>query len=260
VEKKEYDPKTNKINACKEDILGHADFFKDNKFDGFINEFRNKYPLNFIINLFNKIDVGKVKNNPKQARRILDEIIKAEIHNNIVEKVDYKFSTEIKITSLQEASGEYKKSIESRFLGRTCEDKTEVKDNYLYDKLVYDSYIERDIIINTNDPSKVGDSKVTVFAKLPEISIPTPYKKYNPDFAYLIETGDKSKKLFLIVETKGYESEKDIPNEEKKKINYAERFFKRLQELYPDIKIAYEKRINKTSLADIINSVVNHQN
>jgi len=125
---------------------------------------------------------------------------------------------------------------------------------------VYDSYIERDIIINTNDPSKVGDSKVTVFAKLPEISIPTPYKKYNPDFAYLIETGDKSKKLFLIVETKGYESEKDIPNEEKKKINYAERFFKRLQELYPDIKIAYEKRINKTSLADIINSVVNHQN
>jgi len=249
-ETKEYDPKTNSIKTLKINTNGVPDFFKDNKFNNFINEFRKDYPLNFILNLFKEINIQKIKNDPKQAHNCLYEIIKDEIHKNIIEKVDYKFSPEIKITSLQEkSSGEYKKFIDSEFLGRNYDNGTAVKENYLYDKLVYDSLIEKEVIIN--DPQEVNGCKVTVFAKLPKISIPTPYKSYNPDFAYLIEKV-QGKKLFLIVETKGYKSQQDIPPEEKQKINYAEKFFKKLQELCPNVEIIYKKRLNKSSLADLI--------
>jgi len=50
------------------------------------------------------------------------------------------------------------------------------------------------------------DKKIIVFAKLPKVNIPTAHgKRYNPDFAYVIEQNDK-KELYFIVETKGYDS------------------------------------------------------
>ena len=86
---------------------------------------------------------------------------------------------------------------------------------------------------------------------MPKISIPTPYKTYNPDFAYLIQKQD-NKKLFLVVETKGYKNEDNIPLEEKKKIDYAKKFFTNLQEELPDIEIKYKTRINKQNLIDLL--------
>nr|BAV59360.1 type III restriction enzyme [Candidatus Endomicrobium sp. MdMp-027] len=251
---KEYDPKTNSIKVFKINNFGVPDFFKDNKFNDFINEFRDKYPLNFILNLFRKIDTQRIKNDPQKARDILNKMIKDEIHRNIIEKVDYKFTPEIKITSLQETDGEYKKSIDSSALGLRCEETTAVNENYLYDKLVYDSDIEKTVILK--DPVEINGCKVTVFAKLPAISIPTPYKNYNPDFAYLIEK-PQGKKLFLIVETKGYYSQEDIPPAEKQKIKYAEKFFKKLQELCPNVEITYKKRLNKCLLEDLIKEFCN---
>ena len=116
---------------------------------------------------------------------------------------------------------------------------------------MYDSDIEKHSILN--DP-KNKDVDITVFAKLPKIGIPTPYKTYNPDFAYLIQRR-KSQKIFLIVETKGYDSEKNIPLPEKDKIKYAKKFFNALQKELPQIKIVYKTRINKENLHQLIKDI-----
>lgn len=90
---------------------------------------------------------------------------------------------------------------------------------------------------------------------MPYINIPTPYKTYNPDFGYLINRKDREKQLFLIVETKGYDRENDIPDDEKRKIEYAKRFFKKLQESLPNVDIKYTSRIKGEELFDIIKRV-----
>ena len=134
-------------------------------------------------------------------------------------------------------------------LGKHIDNTITPKANYLYDKIVYDSNIEKDVI--NNDPNELNNNKVTVFAKLPKISIPTPFKSYSPDFAYLIQNKE-GKKLFLVVETKGYGSTQDISSMEQQKINYAKQFFKDLQKEVTDISIEFKTRINNQNLIDLI--------
>ena len=43
------------------------------------------------------------------------------------------------------------------------------------------------------DIKSIGNSEIRVFAKLPKFSIPTPFKDYEPDFAYLLK--DKNGKI-----------------------------------------------------------------
>ena len=89
---------------------------------------------------------------------------------------------------------------------------------------------------------------------MPKISIPTPFKSYNPDFAYLIQN-KQGKKLFLVVETKGYDSITAISAIEQQKINYAKQFFLSLQKELPDISIQFKTRINNQDLIDLIKEI-----
>ena len=116
-----------------------------------------------------------------------------------------------------------------------------------------DSQIER----LTVDESM--QTRVTVFAKLPKIDIPTPAGKYNPDFGYAITQAGTVQALYLVVETKGYDNRSDIPVKEKWKIDSAKQFFRALQDL-PELKekgvqIRYETKINGESLAQLISSM-----
>jgi type III restriction enzyme len=116
-----------------------------------------------------------------------------------------------------------------------------------------DSKIERDTVDESNQ------TRVTVFAKLPKIDIPTPAGKYNPDFGYAISQGGTAQALYLVVETKGYDSRSDIPTKEKWKIDSAKQFFKALQDL-PELKekgvqIHYQTKINGEHLAQLISSM-----
>lgn len=246
---KRYNPQNNEINKIDIENIGDTKFFKNKKYNDFIMYFIQQYTYDFVIKIFNKIDLNKIKNNPKKSKEILDKIIKEEIHKNIINKIDYEIGNEIIIgNKLQNKDGKYKMSLIYTELGSKILDK-ETKDNYLFDKVIYDSNIEKDVIIN--DYNKINGEKITVFAKLPKIAIPTPYKTYSPDFAYLIEN-ENHKKLFLIVETKGYDKESDIPDDEKKKIDYAKKFFAELQKNLKNIKIEYKTRINKQELIDLI--------
>ena len=256
IQTKEYNHQDDKIEDRKGEYQGDVNFFYNNNFLDFIDFFveGEKLPLSFILKLFNELDKEKIKNNPKKAKELLIHLIKEQIHQSIIQKVKYNFvkkenKNDIFISSLTDAQGNYLKELEHTLLGKYIDKEERVKDEFLYDKLVYDSNIEKDSIIG--DFVEINNKKITVFAKLPKINIPTPYKMYNPDFAYLLES-DEGKTLFLIVETKGYKYEKDIPEEEQNKIDYAKKFFKRLQEELPNIDIKYKTRLNNQSLRDML--------
>jgi type III restriction enzyme len=112
--------------------------------------------------------------------------------------------------------------------------------------------------VDPHDPKQVNNYTITVFAKLPKISIQTPFKTYNPDFAYMLaDKADSNKKLFFIAETKGYNNLNEIPNQEKLKIDYAEKFFLALSNTYnnSNLKIAFKTRLNTNTLLDLIKGI-----
>ncbi|MXY32849.1 MAG: restriction endonuclease subunit R [Boseongicola sp. SB0664_bin_43] len=62
------------------------------------------------------------------------------------------------------------------------------------------------------------DESVKVYAKLPAwFRVPTPLGSYNPDWAVLVETGNR-RRLYLVVETKGSLFADDLRNQEAAKI------------------------------------------
>jgi type III restriction enzyme len=246
-----YNAQNDEIENLEEITQGETHFFQTQKFDEWINFFvkEQKFSFPFMLKLLNNIDKQKIKNNPQKAKERLLEILKETIHGSLLTCVDYQFlETSIYPNKLQNGKGQKKQEIAYGILGKDYMEK-KVPENLLYDTICFDSIIEKEIQLN--DPQSFDNNKVTVFAKLPKISIPTPYKNYNPDFAYLIEKPN-GKKLFLVVETKGYESEAYIPAEEQQKIKYAKKFFKALQKQLPTIEIQYKTRINAQSLSDIL--------
>lgn len=261
VKKQLFNAKANIIEEISSVELGNKEFFK--KYADFMNFILSiskaeKLPFHFVLKLCNKMienDQAKenIINNPKLAEKELINIIKHAIHNNILHHVSYKFASDITISneniSILPVQAESLQPIPYTHLGKHIDNTITPKANYLYDKIVYDSNIEKDVI--NNDPNELNNNKVTVFAKLPKISIPTPFKSYSPDFAYLIQNKE-GKKLFLVVETKGYGSTQDISSMEQQKINYAKQFFKDLQKEVTDISIEFKTRINNQNLIDLI--------
>lgn len=249
---KVYDPIKDKVVTKEEQSLGKIDFFAKNKLSEFVFEFskKEKLPLGFVTKLFSKLDLQKIKNNPSKAINFIKTQIKESIHTSILQCVDYDFS-QTNIFSkniLQNDDGSFIKEIEYTKLGRNIGD--EASDEFLFDRVVYDSDIEKQAILN--DPTSIDGQQITVFAKLPSISIPTPYKAYNPDFAYFIDRGENQKQLFLVVETKGYKNNSDILQAEKTKIDYAKKFFEGLQKQLPDVEIRFKTRVNKQELSNIL--------
>jgi len=194
----------------------------------------------------------KFHKNPKEATKRLKSIIGDQIHKSVIKQIEYSFENKTRLTELQnKETGEYLQEFPHTVLGRDCASE-EAPPHLLYDTIVYDSGIEK--VIQIKDPIQLTEGTVTVFGKLPKIHIPTPYKTYNPDFAYLVSKPN-GKKLFLVVEAKGYNSETEIPPAEQNKIAYAEKFFVTLQKHLPDIEISFKKRVNKTELGTLLKEI-----
>src|SRR5690606_34704910 len=103
---------------------------------------------------------------------------------------------------------------------------------YLYDKIVYDSELEKKNILSDID-------EVVVYGKIPRKSIAIPTiagGTYSPDFMYVVRRKNGEKELHLIVETKDVENKTELRAEEEIKINCAEEFFKQLQKEGYDVK------------------------
>ena len=271
-EKKVYDAKNNRIITEEVKSLGVKNYSKILKIENLILDFSKDegIPIKFLIEIYNKLDKQNFINSPKKAFETLKYIVKEELHKNLLLSVNYDFSENaFSNTSfvnnpsddLYYKDGTPKETIEKHKLGRYISKDKIPSENYLYEKAVWDSTIEENVILEEN--REVADKTIEVFAKLPKFKIPTPYKEYEPDFAYLLK--DKNdQKIFFVCETKGYNKESDIPTDELQKINYAKRFFEclndNLKSSGQNIKVIYNTRINKESLFETIQKTVNGEN
>lgn len=103
---------------------------------------------------------------------------------------------------------------------------------WLYDYVVYDSTtIEKPYALELD---KV--EQILVCTKLPPtFTIDTPFGPYNPDWAYVREEDDGTKRLYLVVETKGgQKGQTNTRDPERAKIDCATMHFKQITAEYPD--------------------------
>jgi len=214
-----------------------------------------KTPISFVVKVFNALSVDfKTKmlcNNPEQAQREISEIIKKNLISMLKANIRYDgingkglpnvFKTENGKTYLDTGSiGKFQKDITGDF---------NLKTKWVFEEVIeYDSDFELEIV--EQDPDI---ESIEIFGKLPRLKIKTPLGDYNPDFCYAIKSSEGNK-IFLVVEAKGYKSATAIPVDEKRKIDFAKKYFEALDEHYKDqnIKISFKERINKTQLAALI--------
>ena len=215
-------------------------------------------PLAFVLEIYNALDKQSFLNDPAFALERLKVIIKEALHKNLLYAISYDFNEKCFCPSyfmLFDENLKPRDNIEGHLLGRFESSKL-VSNRYLYEKGIYDSLIEEEAI--KENIELVEDLQIQVFAKLPKFKIPTPYKDYEPDFAYLLK--DKNgKKIFFVCETKGYEKQEDIDINERKKIDYAKVFFANLQNQLKDVRVCFETRLNKQSLSQILSQILKEQ-
>jgi type III restriction enzyme len=178
-------------------------------------------------------------------------IIKQKFENylmlNAIDKfgIEYqKVSNKIHPTKFTNAKGEVLKEISTANVGLMYSN-NKVAENYLLDELFYDSELEK---INIEQNLE----EVIVFSKIPKNSIKIPVaggKSYSPDFAYVLNYKDKSKKLYFVVETKNT-FEENLRNEERQKIRHAEKFFG------DAIKIKFRKQFSNQKIESLIREIL----
>jgi type III restriction enzyme len=219
-------------------------------------------PVSFIAKIINALSKdfkqNMLKNDIAQAQKEMEAIISNHLIGDIKANIDYS-GIDGQISNagaMYDAQGNFKQVLPAGSLGKTQEDlppNFNLKEEWIFeDILEYDSDFEKEIILKDH---KIDNIKI--FGKMPKLEINTPLGKYNPDFCYAIE-GKGGKKVFLIVESKGYQTEQQVSQDERDKMEFAEKFFEKVNEKFKaqGIKIMYEKRINRTQLTSLIQKAI----
>jgi len=224
----------------------------------FIKNISNKTKLTVqtIATILQNIDKKKFslisKNENIALKLIIDEVISA-IYDTIINKISYDIcDIKVKNTSLTNSDGGLKDFINIGSLGREC---YKITNQNVLEKSIYDeNFMEVDSEIEKFTIDESSNTKITVFAKLPRVNIPTAHgRNYNPDFGYVIEQDDK-KELYFIVETKGYEKFDDISSKEKLQIASAKAFFEELKR--EGINVEYRTKLNSPKLSQMISEII----
>ncbi len=266
-ESKRYDAKTNQIITEQSNTLKIKNYANalQKEINALLLDFAKdeRLPLKFTLELYNALNKEHFTNSPKKAFKLLKGIIKDKLHENLLSCVSYGFCQNAfsntafdKTDPLYCEDGSPKNEIEKHKLGKYKSAQTPSQ-NYLYDAIIYDSKIEEEV--SEEGVQTMEGKSIEVFAKLPKFKIPTPYKNYEPDFAYLLKD-EKGTKIFFVCETKGYEKESDIPPDEKRKIEYAKIFFETLSQnlknAKKEIRVVFATRINKQDLLSALKSAL----
>ena len=153
-----------------------------------------------------------------------------------------------KETSLTDINGQLKDEIAQGLIGIALETGTP-STKYLYDKIAFDSELEKKNIV-----TDVED--VVVFGKIPRrsIAIPTIIDNYSPDFMYIVRRKDGPKELNVIIETKDVEGKTELRGTERAKIECAEKFFEQLQLDGYDVK--FRTQINNEEMKKIVRELI----
>jgi type III restriction enzyme len=221
-----------------------------------------KTPLTFAIKIINAISPNFKKtmlpHDPAAAQSEMEGIITKHLLGNIRAKMNYTgIDGDILCDGIMyDSNGNFRKELPAGSLGKTQENITanfSLKEEWIFEDIIeYDSDFEREIILQ--DPKR---TEIKIFGKMPKLEINTPLGKYSPDFCYALE-GNNGKKVILVVESKGYEREQDIPHGEKTKIDFAEKFFCKINEKFEKegIRVVYQKRINRDELVTLIKNAI----
>lgn len=154
-----------------------------------------------------------------------------------------------KSTAFTNADGTLKEEVSQWTIGKNVLS-AEPSKKYLYDKIVYDSPLERENIMNEVD-------QVIVYGKIPQKSVCIPNitnDLYSPDFMYVVQRINGKKELNIVIETK------DVPNDEAKrtvedaKIRNAEKFFQQLKLDGYDVKFC--RQLQNKGMANIISELL----
>ncbi len=127
-------------------------------------------------------------------------------------------------------------------------------EKYLYDKIAFDSPLEKDNIMMTGS----GIDEVVVYGKIPKSSIAIPTivgENYSPDFMYVVKKSDGAKELNIIVETKLVENKSTLRGTEIAKIKCAEAFFRQLT--IDGYKVSFHTQLSNKKVKQIIEELIN---
>ncbi|MEA1953268.1 MAG: DEAD/DEAH box helicase family protein [Campylobacterota bacterium] len=205
-----------------------------------------------ILQQIKKYKFELIAKNENLALKIIENELISAIYDTIINKISYDVTqVEVKNTSLTK-DGIVKDFISVGSLGR---DRHNITKKSIQERSVYDEkFMEVDSNIESLTIDESTHKKITVFAKLPKVNIPTAHgKSYNPDFGYVIEQDDK-KELYFIVETKGYDDFNEIGTTEKLKIASAEAFFNELKS--QGINVEYQTKLNNQELSTMIGGII----
>ncbi|MBC2575252.1 type III restriction-modification system endonuclease [Peptostreptococcus canis] len=150
-------------------------------------------------------------------------------------------------TALTDINGEVKEKIVQGTVGIIRDDSLFVPENFLYDKVVFDSPKEKETVQRSNI------DEVVVFGKIPRRSVQVPLYfggTTSPDFMYVIQRDDKFE-INFIVETKDIDKESSLRGSEKLKIVSAKKFFEELQK--ERISVSFEPQLKSDDIITMIN-------
>lgn len=153
-------------------------------------------------------------------------------------------------TALTDISGEPKEKIIQGIVGVIKDDNLSAPDNFLYDKVIFDSPKEKDTIKDSNI------DEVVVFGKIPRRSVQVPLYfggTTSPDFMYLIKKGDNTE-LNFIIETKDVDNDSSLRGTEKFKIASAKKFFEELKK--DGINVSFEKQLKDDDIVSMIKKLI----
>ncbi len=155
----------------------------------------------------------------------------------------------VKETKLTNADGSVKDEVVQTYIGNKLVSGTPPA-KYLYDAYAHDSDLEL-----KNMQTEIDE--VIVYGKIPSKSICIPTiasSNYSPDFMYVVKKGDGTKELNIVIETKAYDKETQIAQDEETKISCAEEFFKAMTA--NGYTVHFRKQINSVGVKTIIDGLI----
>lgn len=153
-------------------------------------------------------------------------------------------------TALTDINGEVKEKIVQGSVGIIRDDSLFVPENFLYDKVVFDSPKEKDTVQRSNI------DEVVVFGKIPRRSVQVPLYfggTTSPDFMYVIQRDDKFE-INFIVETKDIDKESSLRGSEKLRITSAKKFFEELKK--DGVSVSFEPQLKSDDIITMINKLI----
>ena len=172
------------------------------------------------------------KNNPEEFIVKASEIINDQKATVIIQHITYNRLESAYDTTI---------FTEPTLKGRMGDNVMDVE-KHLYDRLLYDSNVERDFAEKIDK-----DSSVAVYVKLPRgFYINTPLDKYSPDWAIAFNEGSV-KHIYFVAETKGDMSSLQLRKIEEAKIHCAREHFKAIStdSVIYDVVDSYEALMKK---------------